>query len=394
MRALFWILALFGLAVGLTVLARYNAGYVLIVAGAYRVELSLTLALLVLLIGFFLIYGLVRVMVHTLRLPAQVRAFHARRRRDKAHSAFHEALEAFFAGRFGKAEKAAATALALGESPGLSAIIAARAAHGLKAYVKRDRYLNEATAFAPDSEPLRLMAQAELLLDERRYHDALETLKALPEKHTAALRLELRAAQELRHWDRVLPLVEQLEKRAVLSPPEATRIRRRAYTEILRTWSKDELALREFWEKIPQAERRDSQVAAAAARRFIRGKDFATARQIIEQALEETWDARLVALYADCPDSGAIRQIERAEGWLSHHSHDAALLVTLGKLCAIQELWGKAQSYLEASLAVEPRIDAHLALARLREARGERDKACEHYRESLNLALKALEDSI
>ena len=46
--------------------------------------------------------------------------------------------------------------------------------------------------------------------------------------------------------------------------------------------------------------------------------------------------------------------IERAESWLKQHPDDAALLLTLGRLCAQQELWGKAQSYLDASIAVEP----------------------------------------
>lgn len=390
MRALFWILALFALAVGLTVLARYNGGYVLVVVAPYRVELSLALALLLLVGGFILAYGLVRITLRTLRLPGAVRAFHARRRHDKAHAAFHEALEAFFAGRFGKAEKAAATALALGESPGLSAVIAARAAHGLKAFGKRDRYLNEAEAFAPDDAHLRLMAQAELLVDERRFHDALETLKALPEKHTAALKLELRARQELRHWDKVLPLVQQLEKRRVLDEGDATRLRRRAYAEMLRNWGDDGPALKDFWDKIPAPEKRDPRVAAAAAERFFRFGEPTLAQGILEAGLEQSWDTRLVLLYGDCAAGDAVRQIERAESWLKVHDRDAALLLTLGKLCTSQGLWGKAQSYLEASLAVQPSFEAYLALARLEERHGDDGRACANYRRSLELALEEL----
>src|SRR5699024_6076613 len=114
------------------------------------------------------------------------------------------------------------------------------------------------------------------------------------------------------------------------------------------------------------------------------------AQPVIEQALAESWDPRLVLLYADCPPENALRRIERAEGWLAQHN-DAALLLTLGRLCTLQELWGKAESYLEASLAVHPSTDAHLALARLQERRGDRERACEHYRQSLELALRELE---
>jgi HemY protein len=66
------------------------------------------------------------------------------------------------------------------------------------------------------------------------------------------------------------------------------------------------------------------------------------------------------------------------------------LLLTLGRLCAEQELWGKAQSYLDASVAVEPTWSAHLALAELHDGLGHADAARRHYRESLDLAVAQL----
>jgi HemY protein len=66
------------------------------------------------------------------------------------------------------------------------------------------------------------------------------------------------------------------------------------------------------------------------------------------------------------------------------------LLLTLGRLCAGQGLWGKAQSYLEASVAIEPTYTAHLALARLQEQLGNTEAARRHDREALRLALAQL----
>jgi HemY protein len=85
-----------------------------------------------------------------------------------------------------------------------------------------------------------------------------------------------------------------------------------------------------------------------------------------------------------------VRQIERAETWLERHPHDGALLLTLGKLCARQGLWGKAESYLEAALSVEPTYAGHLELARLHERLGNAEAARRHYASSLDLALGAL----
>ena len=87
-----------------------------------------------------------------------------------------------------------------------------------------------------------------------------------------------------------------------------------------------------------------------------------------------------------------MRQIERAEKWLEKHPNDAALLLALGRLCARQSLWGKAQSYLEASVAVEPTYTGYYELARLEESTGNGEAARRHYRRSLELALQTLDN--
>ena len=48
------------------------------------------------------------------------------------------------------------------------------------------------------------------------------------------------------------------------------------------------------------------------------------------------------------PDSSS------APKWLERHAEDAALLLTAARLCMVAELWGKARSYLESSLAIVP----------------------------------------
>ncbi|MGH8711248.1 MAG: hypothetical protein ACREVA_08020, partial [Burkholderiales bacterium] len=87
-----------------------------------------------------------------------------------------------------------------------------------------------------------------------------------------------------------------------------------------------------------------------------------------------------------------LKQIERAETRLFDHPDDACLLLTLGKLCAHQGLWGKAQSYLEASISVEPTVTAHRELAKLHEKIGQSEAADVHYRKSLDLAVQQLHD--
>ena len=390
MRWVFWIFGLFACAVAFALALRFNTGYALLVWPPYRIELSLNLALLLLVAGFAVVYLLLRFTFGAIGLPAKVREFRERRRRENARSMMLAALQAFFEGRYGRAEKAAANAIESGESPALGAVLAAHAAHELRHYEQRDSYLARAEKLAPDDGAMRIIASAEMLLDQRRFQDALLALKALPEKHTTALRLELKAQQQAKNWEQTLPLIDQLERRGVFDASQAGQLRRYAHAENLKRKALDRHSLEECWQKIPAQQKRDAKVSAAAAQCFMALDGCAQANRIIEQALEVEWDSELVGLYAECAGTEATRQIERAETWLKNNPRDAVLLLVLGKLCAQQELWGKAQSYLEASISVEPTYSAHLALAQLHERLGNPDAARRHYRESLELAAAQL----
>ncbi|KIO48803.1 heme biosynthesis HemY N-terminal domain-containing protein [Nitrosospira sp. NpAV] len=398
MKWVLWLLALFAVAVAVTLATRYNSGYVLVVAPPYRVELSLNLLAVLLVVLFVVAYFVVRLAIITLRLPTEVGEFRLRRRRDKAREMMLDGLKAFFEGRYAKAEKASAAALDPQEPPtvnAINALIAARSAHELRKYSQRDEFIAAAENNAPKEIVLRLMTQAELLLDERRSGEALKILQSLRAKsgrqHTAALRLELKAYQGSKNWDAVLDLLRQLEQRNAFDKTLIQRLRCNAHAENLKSRILNPRALKEYWQTISSVDKKDSKLAAAAAHACIATGDCVTAHQIIEQSLDGQWDSELAGLYAECLGTDVIRQIERAETWLKSNPNDASLLLALGKLCIHCELWGKAQNYLEASLSVEPSHPAHLVLAQLNEKIGRPELAKDHYGKGLKLALKRLE---
>lgn len=388
MRILFWILAICGLAVALTLAAKHNAGYALLVYPPYRLELSLNLLITLLLAALAAGYGLMRLIFHTLNLPSYVRAFRRERQRERARSAMMDALLAFHEGRYGKAEKLAANALEHPEFSAVGALLAARAAHQMRAYDRSDAYLLQAERLSPDQSAARLMTEAELLLDQRRHADALAVLKRLQRvaKLTGAVRLELKAQQQAKNWGKVLELVGKLEKNLAITPIYAAQLKINAHQENLKNRLPDIVALKEYWRKLPDADRTDSKIALAGARQFLAFGECRTAMEIVTDSLEKNWDSDLVGLYAEC-QGDTLKQIERAENWIDRHPQDATLLLTLGRLCAQRELWGKAQSYLEASLSIERRAETHLALAQLLETMGREAEAREQYRLGLTLAV-------
>jgi HemY protein len=184
----------------------------------------------------------------------------------------------------------------------------------------------------------------------------------------------------------VLSTVASLLKLGGIGPAEAASVRRAAHLGNLNRKAQDAAALSAYWKQLPAEMRVEPAVATTAARYHLALGGNAEAQEIIEQALEREWNAGLVALYGETGGTDALPQIERAEKWLRQHARDPALLLALGKLCMRQSLWGKAQSYIEASLALEPTHDGHMTLAALMEQIGKPQEAVLHFRKSAQLA--------
>ncbi|MSQ64125.1 MAG: heme biosynthesis protein HemY [Betaproteobacteria bacterium] len=390
MRWLFWLIAVFAAAVALALAGRLGEGYVLAVYPPWRVEISLLLWVLALAAAFAITYLTVRLISHTLALPAQVRAYREARRHAQAQSALTSALQCYFEGRYARAEKEAALAWEAAAAPGIAALIAARAAHQMHEYERRGQWLERAEAAGESLHAARLLTQAELALDERDFigaRNALRSMHGTGPRHIGTALMQLRAERGAQNWEEVLRLASLLVKRGALPPAIAEEHRVQAHIELLARESGDRGSLEARLRRTPSADLAHPRVAAAAALRAAALGEVALARELLERSLGAEWNAALVALYGDIGKLDAQKRqneararIERAERWLREHAEDPQLLSTLGRLCMAAELWGKAQNYLEASLAFAPSRAAHLELARLAEREGRAAEAQKHFR--------------
>lgn len=389
MKGLLWLFVLAALAVALSLTLHGNGGYALFVLPPWRAEISLNFLALLVTLGFALGYLLVRTVWHILRLPSHVRAFRGRRRAEAGHAATLGAIQALFEGRFVRAEKLASKAIDLGAAPGLAGLLAARAAQRLRDFGRRDQWLERSNQGDGEWRVAQAMTRAELLLDERRFDEArsvLRELHAQGPRHVAALFLMLRAEQGMSNWEEVLHTANALEKHNAMPDEALDSVRTTAYVALLTHRPFDREGLVRQWESTPRSERVRPRIAAAGARAFMQLGDCRRAHRIIEEALERNWDGTLALLYGECVDRDALDRLERAEKWLKDRPGEAELLLTLGRLCVQRELWGKAQSYLEASLATQPTQAAHIALAKLYERLDRPAEAGRHFRASADLA--------
>lgn len=386
MRWLVSVLIVAVLAVALAMAGRYDPGYVVLVYPPWRMEVSFIS--FVLIVAGLIVAGvmLVRLAALTLNLPSIVREQRERRAARKCDENFVGGLKAYVEYRYQDAEQSLGQWQGDEARVGLARVLAARAAQEMRAVGQRAHHVQSAVEHG--AELAAQLFEAESRLDAKDAAAAMVALKRAKEiapRHTALLRLELRARQLTGQWDEVERLLDALARSNALESGVAAQIRRLAYAENLKRRAEDDRGLLEYWKKIPAEFKQDAFVARAAARAFMQRGGHDTALDVLEAALNHAWHEDLAALYGDVRGSSPTRQIEQAEKWLHAQPRDAQLLLTLAQLCSAQQLWGKAQSYLEASLAIAASAEGHIRMAELKTQSGQTGEACQHYQKALAL---------
>ncbi|MBL8397968.1 MAG: hypothetical protein JNL84_07470 [Candidatus Accumulibacter sp.] len=235
MKALLWLLALFGLAVVVSVSARFNEGYLLLVLPSYRAEITLNLALILSAAVFALLYGLLRALSLTASLPGQARDYRQRRRREEAIDTFEQAVQSLYAGQFSRARRQAEQSHALHETTALTALLAADAAFRLADHRQARVWLNQVDPSKRQSRIASLLLEAEMAIEERQFAAALASLQRLRAENglrLSGLRLQLRVDMARGNWPDALLLARRLHRHQLLPAAALSEIERHAALNI------------------------------------------------------------------------------------------------------------------------------------------------------------------
>jgi HemY protein len=381
MKQLLGFLLVVIVAVGFSLAANYNPGQVAVFYPPYRIDFSLNLAIVFSVLGFLLLYGLVRAVSGAIQLPERVKEFKASRRREGAHRALREAVLALTEGRYSKVERLAYEAAVEKDDGEPAALLAALAAQRLEEYERRDKWL---APILVGDEPLAHAAKlvhAEALSQQRKFDAALAVITPLMKtsrRHVRALQIALKIYQGADRWEDVLRVVRLLSNRGALHAAVVESLTVEVYEHLAASRAGDAYALTALWRNAQAKETTMPGVAKVMGLAFSRASVGWQARTIIEQALAVQWDAGLVKAYAEVAVAQPLSGLDRAESWLNAHPDDPALLETLGKLCVSQQLWGKALKYYEKLFDIAPTPAAAANLAMLCEKHGDLAKE-EHY---------------
>lgn len=399
MKSLFGTLLVLVLVVIVALWAHQDSGYVLIARGYKTVEMSLALFIILAALAFLVMYLALRLAITSWNMPAAFRAWRARQRRRRARRDMDRGLIELAQGNWSQAERFLLRHARDSDIPLLNYLSAARAAQKQNAPQRRDDYLALAHQSMHGAGFAVQLTQAELQLVHGQLEQSLATLMQLhatSPKHPHVLYLLARIYQLLRSWDDLRKLLPDLRKQNVLNSSDQLQLEQLVYRELLtQATQRGKLEiLREGWQQMPKDLRQDLDLVRHYVRclLILRGND--AAEQLLRDALKKQWDVDLVYIYGLIEATDKDRQLATAESWLKGHENNPVLLLTLGRLCKRTKLWGKARSYLNASLGIKPNSDAYKELGQLLEQLNEHSEAVECYHQGLLLAAEEKMDGL
>ncbi|MBD3669906.1 MAG: heme biosynthesis protein HemY [Gammaproteobacteria bacterium] len=396
MRRLFISLALLLVVVGLALFAQYDAGYVLFSWGNWTLESSFSLYLILMAIAFALLHYLLLLWRGLAHLPSGFQAWRVKRLDHKALDFEQRGQMAYAEGHWKEAEKLFHKSAKLSENSLVDYLSAARAAQKQWRDEERDYYLSMAHQSLPEANMAVGLTQAELQLAHGQLEHALASLIRLRQAqpgHAYILNLMMQVYKRLGAWGDLATLLPELRKRKVIEREELIGLEYEVHSHLLslsiNSGRRDSLL--DFWKGLPRQLREDSGFLIPYCRALVAFDMQKEAEQMLRQRLKQKWDPGLMHVYGLVYGPQPDKQLAFAEGYLKDHPKDAVLLLSLGRLCLHNRLWGKARSFLEASLSQAPRGETYRELATLLEQLDEGETAYKLYRDGVNLLLDNIE---
>lgn len=369
-----------------------TSGYVLIAVGNYTIEMSLWALLFLLLVVWFLLRAgsyFFRLLVEPGRNLIR-QGISARQRRFRARTA--KGLLQFIEGRWDLARRNLKRAARYSDMPLINYLAAANAAHELGDRLDANRLLLKAEEAGPGGELAVGLVQARMHLHSEQYEEALAILQRLYARepdHALVLRLLQQAYLGLSDWSSLEKLLPDLKRYRVFDDRTLGRIEVDIYAALLAGISPQaELAgsasLVKLWQEMPRHVRSNPFILDTYINGLFQLGDHVRVEELLRKTLKSRWDEKLVRLFGMVDSGDAHRQLLIAERWLRERPNDAVLMLTLGRLCLRNQLWGKARDYLESSLSLKANSETYAELAGLMSRLGEHEKSARYYQQGLS----------
>jgi len=339
-------------------------GYVLINFRGYTVEMSVPVLIFV----AFLAYLAVRALIRIWRAPRELGAMAARGRAQRARQRISKGFIALSEGKLARGERLLTKGAANSETPLLNYLAAARTAQAQGDRQRRDGWLMMAQDSDAGTTNAVLLIQTELQIAAGEYQAARKNLAHIRDSrpnHPQALKL-LGELLHIEHdWHALTDLLPQLRRARNIPARTLDDWTIASFEARLAAPNLDLDSIEAYWNQLPRTLRKHERLLRARIQALVAGNNNELAASASCKALKSNWDSELVAIYGKLKLADKNGQLRQTEKWLHQYPEDPIILLAAGRTCIRNELWGKARSYIESSLAIAATPVAYQELGQL-----------------------------
>ncbi len=246
------------------------------------------------------------------------------------------------------------------------------------------------------------LMKSELYLTQAKYDYSLRELLILQQqfpKHKLVLLRLIAVYDSLNDWQNVIKLLPTLKKHQIYDPVVYQQLELKAYKERLQQIATTETTTTTqlFFKQVPKSIKQDPYFIVNYVEFLLKLKNYDLAENTIKTNLSKNLSnnlkleinepniINLIILYGLIKSNNIKGQIKTAENWVTKHPNNFTLLLTLGRLCINEGLWGKAKDYLERAININEDPACYVELGRLEGLLGNQQKSLSCYQKGLEI---------
>ncbi len=370
-----------------------NNSYIQIVYGNYTVDMSLWSLVLILSILFvvtLLLKNTIRVIVDpSQKLIKDFSEFKAK----KNQFLVSRGLLYFVQGEWINARKDLEKSAKDSPMPIVNYLAAAFSAYEAGDFEDADQLITKAQKNNTKKDIAVVLIKAKMYVRKKNYTKALEILKPLLKSYpsnSAILKELYTIFMSLEDSENVKNLFPDLKRYKVFKKNKINEIEIYIYRSSIEIFSKNNATctedLNKFWSKTPKNLKREKTIFLQYVTKLYEFREEIAAESLIHSFLKSDWDEKLIRLYGLIAGSNNEKQLIFAESLLSAHPNNPELMLALGRLNLRCELLVKAQDCFENSIAIQPKIETYIELAKLMERQHKYKESSVYYKQGLILA--------
>ena len=358
-----------------------DAGYVLIKYSDTIVETSLWMAI----VGLVVLYFLMRLVAFSIRRLTQgqlkVVRWRSGRRARSVRETTERGILVLAEQRWSDARKLLTDAAKRAEIPSINYLGAAEAAQKMQDKPARDEFLRSVEETTPSARFAVKLIRAHYYMQDKRYDQALEILLELHKRaprHAAVLALLALCREAREDWADLAELVAGLRKHKAVTCAEAQRLERLAWDNLL-VATVDPAAQ---WKALPATLKQDQALMQAWVERLVAAGQHDAAEHAARLALGECFAPGLVGTYGNIMTSDARRHLaalqKMQQQWRKGGTDDPVIDLALGRLSLQCGNFARARELFEASLKQSPDPVVYGELGRLCVALGDERRGTDY----------------